>query len=133
MRAVEAMSSLSKCGLRTREKAYKFRVGKNRQFLARFHKRHDDTSRKNPNEIASRPCLLARQWAVTGHGIQAVNKKLEGKFDVEISRLWDDALVEQILSETWIDLEDFTEALEIARKRFSEKPINLRPHQTDEK
>ena len=76
---------------------------------------------------------LGRQWAVTGYGIQAVNKKLEGKFDVEISRLWDDDLVELILSETWIDLEDFTEALEIARKRFSEKPISLQPHQTDEK
>ena len=62
---------------------------------------------------------LGRQWAVTGYGIQAVNKKLEGKFDVEISRLWDDDLVELVLSETWIDLEDFTEALDIARKRFS--------------
>lgn len=76
---------------------------------------------------------LGRQWAVTGYGIQAVNKKLEGKFDVEISRLWDDDLVELVLSETWIDLEDFTEALEIARKRFSEKPIGLQPHRTDEK
>ena len=76
---------------------------------------------------------LGRQWAVTGYGIQAVNKKLEGKFDVEISRLWDDDLVELVLSETWIDLEDFTEALEIARKRFSERPICLQPHRTDEK
>lgn len=76
---------------------------------------------------------LGRQWAVTGYGIQAVNKKLEGKFDVEISRLWDDDLVELVLSETWIDLEDFTEALEIARKRFSEKSIGLQPHRTDEK
>jgi hypothetical protein len=30
---------------------------------------------------------LGRQWAITGYGIQAVNKKLHMKFDIEASRL----------------------------------------------
>jgi hypothetical protein len=54
---------------------------------------------------------LGRQWAVTGYGIQAVNKKLEGKFDVDVSRLWEDGLTEPMLSEPWFDLDDFKEAL----------------------
>ena len=30
---------------------------------------------------------LGRQWAVTGHGIQAVNKKLNMQLDVAASRI----------------------------------------------
>ena len=76
---------------------------------------------------------LGRQWAVTGSGIQAVNKKLEGKFDVEASRLWDDDLTTQVQSETWFDLDDFTQALTMARKRSSKEPIISPPLKTDEK
>lgn len=75
---------------------------------------------------------LGRQWAVTGYGIQAVNKKLEGKFDVEASRLWEEGLAEPILSEPWFDLDDFMEALEVARKRLRETPVTFRPSQSDE-
>jgi len=35
---------------------------------------------------------LGRQWAVTGYGIQAVNKKLDMKFDIEASRLLEEGL-----------------------------------------
>jgi hypothetical protein len=66
---------------------------------------------------------LGRQWAVTGYGIQAVNKKLEGKFDVDVSRLWEEGLTEPMLSESWFDLDDFKEALEVARKRSREAPV----------
>jgi len=31
---------------------------------------------------------VGRQWAVTGYGMQAVDQKLQGKFDIEASRLW---------------------------------------------
>jgi hypothetical protein len=76
---------------------------------------------------------LGRQWAVTGSGIQAVNKKLEGKFDVEASRLWDDDLTTQVQSETWFDLDDFTQSLTMARKRFLDQPVTFPPPRSDEK
>ncbi len=76
---------------------------------------------------------LGRQWAVTGFGIQAVSRKLEGKFDVEVSRLWDDDLVQQLSFEPWFGMDDFTEALKMARKRFTETPISFEGHRDDEK
>jgi hypothetical protein len=76
---------------------------------------------------------LGRQWAVTGYGIQAVNKKLEGNFDVEASRLLEEGLAEPMLSEPWFDLDDFKEALEVARKRLRELPVIFRPSPSEEK
>lgn len=72
---------------------------------------------------------LGRQWAVTGYGIQAVDKKLEGKFDVEASRLGEDGLTESMLSQRWFDPEDFAKALEVARARFrpASKPFTPTP------
>lgn len=76
---------------------------------------------------------LGRQWAVTGYGIQAVNKKLDMKFDIEASRLLEEGLAETMLSEPWFDLDDFKEALEVARKRLRETPEVFRPSQPGEK
>src|SRR6266851_1612741 len=42
---------------------------------------------------------LGRQWAVTGYGIQAVNMKLDMKFDIEVSRLLEEGLAQPMLSE----------------------------------
>jgi hypothetical protein len=74
---------------------------------------------------------LGRQWAV--YGIQAVNKKLDMKFDIEASRLLKEGLAEPVLSEPWFDLEDFIEALEVARKRLRETPETFRRSQPGEK
>jgi hypothetical protein len=76
---------------------------------------------------------LGRQWAVTGYGIQAVNKKLDMKFDIEASRLLEEGLAEPMLSEPWFDLEDFKKALEVARKRLQNTPEVFRPSQPGEK
>jgi hypothetical protein len=65
---------------------------------------------------------LGRQWAVTGFGIQAVNHKLNMQFDVPISRIWEEGLAESMLAEEWFDIEDFAEALSVARRRFQETP-----------
>jgi hypothetical protein len=32
---------------------------------------------------------IGRQWAVTGHGIQAVDQRRHGAFDVDVPRIWD--------------------------------------------
>jgi hypothetical protein len=70
---------------------------------------------------------VGRQWAVTGHGMQAVDQKQKSKFDIEISRLWDDDLVEGLSSERWFNLADFSEGLAIARARYPEPPGRPKP------
>jgi hypothetical protein len=59
-----------------------------------------------------------RQWAVTGYGIQAVNRKLEMKFDIPIVRIWDEELANSMRDESWFESEDFNDAVKIARNRF---------------
>jgi hypothetical protein len=61
---------------------------------------------------------VGRQWAVTGHGLQAVDQKLKGNFDIEAARLWDDGLLESMRAEPWLNVEDFGKALSVARTRF---------------
>ena len=70
---------------------------------------------------------LGRQWAVTGFGIQAINKKLDGQFDIDASRLWDDDLVSPMQALDWFDADDFAEALVVARKRSRQHPVVFRP------
>ncbi|MGY3482422.1 hypothetical protein ACVW1C_000305 [Bradyrhizobium sp. USDA 4011] len=60
---------------------------------------------------------LGRQWAVTGHGLQLINQKQMGYYDIEAARLWE-ARVTEVQSKAWIDRPDFDKALEIARGKF---------------
>jgi hypothetical protein len=76
---------------------------------------------------------LGRQWAVTGYGIQAVSKKHNMKFDIDVSRIWKDDLDLPMRDLAWFDAEDFAEALEQARKRASEQPLSFRPPLSDER
>jgi hypothetical protein len=68
---------------------------------------------------------LGRQWAVTGYGIQAVDKKLDMKFDVEAGRIWEEGLAESMASESWLDVDDFNEALAVARRRARQHPASF--------
>jgi hypothetical protein len=63
---------------------------------------------------------VGRQWAVTGHGIQACDQKKKGQFDIEASRLWEDGVLESLRAEPWLDHADFDKALAAARKRYPE-------------
>jgi hypothetical protein len=65
---------------------------------------------------------VGRQWAVTGYGLQAVDQRQKGKFDIEASRLWEDDVFESMRAESWLNLDDFEKALAVARKRFPEPP-----------
>jgi hypothetical protein len=65
---------------------------------------------------------VGRQWAVTGVGVQAVDQRLKGAFDIEVSRLWDDDLPERMRGHAWINIEDFDKALAVARARFPDSP-----------
>ena len=70
---------------------------------------------------------VGRQWAVTGFGIQAVDQRLKGAFDVEASRLWEDGLIERIRALVWLNQDDFAKALEIARSRNPQPPRKTLP------
>jgi hypothetical protein len=70
---------------------------------------------------------IGRQWAVTGYGMQAVDQKRAGQFDIEIARLWDDDLVDRLSGQPWFNAEDFGKGLAIARKRFPEPPGKSAP------
>jgi hypothetical protein len=70
---------------------------------------------------------VGRQWAVTGHGMQAVDQKQKSKFDIEVSRLWDDDLFETLRAQPWFNPVDFSKGLSIARARYPEPPRNAMP------
>ena len=61
---------------------------------------------------------IGRQWAVTGYGMQLIDQKLKGFFDIEASRLWEDGLVEIMHAKQWLNTADFDNALAIARARY---------------
>ncbi len=61
---------------------------------------------------------VGRQWAVTGYGMQAVDQRLKGQFDIEVSRLWEDGLSEGLNDGGWLNGEDFAKALSVARARY---------------
>jgi hypothetical protein len=61
---------------------------------------------------------VGRQWAVTGHGIQAVDQRRQGAFDVSSTRVWDDGLLAPLREFGWFNEADFEKALQAARRRF---------------
>ena len=63
---------------------------------------------------------IGRQWAVTGHGMQLIDQRLEGAFDIEAVRLWDDDLIESLRAKAWLKAEDFDKGLAVARARYSQ-------------
>jgi len=70
---------------------------------------------------------LGKQWAVTGYGVQAVSKKHNMKFDIDVSQIWNEDLDAPMRDQPWFDAADFAEALEHARKRAQESPLTFRP------
>jgi len=65
---------------------------------------------------------VGRQWAVTGYGMQAIDQKRQGKFDIEACLLWDEGLLKSIRAEPWLNSEDFGKGLALARARYPEPP-----------
>jgi hypothetical protein len=61
---------------------------------------------------------IGRQWAVTGYGMQLIDQKLKGFFDIEAIRLWDDGLIEAMHAKEWLNKADFDKGLTIARARY---------------
>jgi hypothetical protein len=60
---------------------------------------------------------IGRQWAVTGHGMQLIDQRLMGAFDIEVARLWDDDLIAGMHAKEWLNAADFDKGLAVARTR----------------
>jgi hypothetical protein len=67
---------------------------------------------------------IGKQWAVTGHGMQLIDQRLEGAFDIEVARLWDDDLIASLRAKAWLKAEDFDKGLEVARTRHSQQAVS---------
>ena len=59
---------------------------------------------------------------VTGLGIQLVDQRLKGAFDIDTSRVWDEDISERMRAYAWLNAEDFNRALSTARERFPAPP-----------
>jgi hypothetical protein len=70
---------------------------------------------------------IGRQWAVTGFGMQTIDRRLGGTFDIEIARLWDEGLAEDLRQQSWFNAEDFEKGLAMARRRHAEQPRQAAP------
>jgi hypothetical protein len=66
---------------------------------------------------------IGRQWAVTGFGMQAVNQKHGGEFDIAIENLWDDDPRIVLRGQKWFNPDDFAKGLAVAQARFP-RPLN---------
>jgi hypothetical protein len=70
---------------------------------------------------------IGRQWAVTGHGMQLIDQKLQGFFDIEVARLWDESLIETMHGKQWLNAADFDKGLAVARARYPQPPDWVAP------
>jgi hypothetical protein len=73
---------------------------------------------------------IGRQWAVTGFGMQTINQKHGGEFDIPIERLWDDDLPKAACEQKWFNADDFNKGLAVARARYPQscaRPEPLQP------
>jgi hypothetical protein len=65
---------------------------------------------------------LGRQWAVTGYGLQAIDQRLKGIFDIEAAKLWDEGVLAALRDQAWVNAADLDKAIVAARKRYPEPP-----------
>jgi hypothetical protein len=70
---------------------------------------------------------IGRHWAVTGFGMQAINQKHGGQFDIAIERLWDDDLLDGLRDQKWFNPDDFVKGLAIAQARHPRPPTRPAP------
>ena len=70
---------------------------------------------------------VGRQWAVTGYGMQAIDQRLNGIFDIEVSRLWEDSLAERMYALQWLNVADFDKGLAAARRHYPDPDRKTAP------
>ena len=81
----------------------------------------NDEVRVTGEALAEPVYWKGRQWAVTSHGIEA----RDGRYHIARNRAWEETSghgwIEHMEEKEWVDLQDFTEALRIARARWPKK------------
>jgi hypothetical protein len=70
---------------------------------------------------------IGRQWAVTGHGMQLIDQRLMGAFDIEVVHLWDDDLIARMHAKAWLNAADFDKGLAVARARHKKPEAGSEP------
>ncbi len=70
---------------------------------------------------------VGKQWSVTGYGMQAIDQRLKGEFDIEVSRIWDEDLHDALNGEKWFNAADFDKGLAEARKHYPLPPGRVMP------
>jgi hypothetical protein len=70
---------------------------------------------------------IGRQWAVTGHGMQLIDQRLMGAFDIEVACLWDDDLIDRMRAKEWLNAADFDKGLAVARRRHKQPEPGSEP------
>src|SRR5438034_8289961 len=74
---------------------------------------------KNRGSRLSKIIWKGSQWAATAYGVEA----RDGRYQIQRARLWKDDLtwswVQHMAEKEWVDIDDFTEALRIARVEHS--------------
>jgi hypothetical protein len=70
---------------------------------------------------------VGRQWAVTGYGMQVIDQKLNGIFDIEVSGLWEDSLAERMHALKWLNVADFDKGLAAARRHYPQPDRQAAP------
>jgi hypothetical protein len=75
---------------------------------------------------------IGRQWAVTGFGMQLIDQRHGGTFDIEIARLWDEGLAGELSAQTWFDPVDFGKGLWVARQRHTKPRAPIEVDSTPE-
>jgi hypothetical protein len=76
--------------------------------------------KRNPMALHRDIYWLGRQWAVTGFGLQAIDQRLKGAFDIEGARLWEESALDALRAQPWLNAADLDKALAAARKRYPE-------------
>jgi hypothetical protein len=54
--------------------------------------------------------------------MQLIDQRLEGAFDIEVIRLWDDDLIASVRAKAWLKADDFDKGLAVARTRYPQSP-----------
>ena len=70
---------------------------------------------------------IGKQWAVTGYGMQLVDQRLMGAFDIEVAHLWDDDLIARMHAKAWLNAVDFDKGLAVARARHTPPEAGAEP------
>ena len=70
---------------------------------------------------------IGKQWAVTGHGMQLIDQRLMGAFDIEVAHLWEDRLITRMQARAWLNAGGLDKGLVVAWARHKPPEAGAEP------